>query len=75
MELDLAIEVREVAFDQFERRRYPRENRFFIEIKGKYFFDHKSYQVTEPAIDADLGIEVREVTFDQFERRVYPRCN
>lgn len=73
MEIDLAIEVREVAFDQFERRKYPRENRFFIDIQGNTFSDNKGYQLAEARTDTHLGIEVREVTFDQFERRMAPR--
>ncbi len=68
MEVDLAFEVAEVSFDEFERRKTPRENISLIEIQNKAFLAHV---FNEPKID--IGIEVNEVAFDQFERRKQPR--
>jgi hypothetical protein len=73
MEFDLAIEVQEVDFEQFERRKYPRENRLYIDVEGKFFSKNREYQLAEAQMEASSGIEVHEVTFDQFERRMAPR--
>jgi hypothetical protein len=55
MKLELGIEVREVGFDKFERRKVKRENKFSMIDKRQG--------------ESDLGIEVIEVSFDKFERR------
>jgi hypothetical protein len=54
MELENGIEVREVGFDKFERRKAPRE---------------KKLKLDKRLVESDLGIEVVEVSFDKFERR------
>lgn len=38
MEVDLAIKVNEVSFDQFERRKTTRGNISLIELQNKTFF-------------------------------------
>jgi len=55
MELEHGIEVHEVGFDKFERRKTPREKKHSKLDKSLY--------------ENDLGIEVIEVSFDKFERR------
>jgi hypothetical protein len=55
MELEHGIEVREVGFDKFERRKTPREKKLF--------------KLDKRLGESDLGIEVIEVSFDKFERR------
>lgn len=73
MEVDLAIKVSEVSFDQFDRRKTPRGNISLIEIQNKAFFANLFNKVEETRVSFDLGIEVNEVSFDQFERRKTPR--
>ncbi|PCI60846.1 MAG: hypothetical protein COB34_02005 [Methylophilaceae bacterium] len=73
MEVDLAFNVVEVGFDEFERRKMPRENVSLIEIQNKAFFANLLNGAEEIRVPFDLGIEVNEVPFDQFERRKHPR--
>jgi hypothetical protein len=69
MNVDLAFEVAEVSFDQFERRKTPRRVVSLLDLQSKAFFA----SIANMQIDFDLGIEVNEVPFDQFERRKRPR--
>jgi hypothetical protein len=55
MELEQGIEVNEVSFDKFERRKATRVYNFSK-------FEKKQ-------IENEYGIEVRVETFDKFERR------
>lgn len=73
MKLDLAFEVTEVDFDEFERRAVPRENISLIEIQNKTFFTNVSNAADEVRAKLGSGIEVNEVAFNQFERRKHPR--
>lgn len=73
MEVDLAFNVSEVGFDEFERRKTPRENVSLIEIQNKAFFANISNNTEVTRMPFDQGIEVNEVPFDQFERRKHPR--
>jgi hypothetical protein len=73
MELDLAFKVSEVGFDEFERRKAPRENISLIEIQNKAFLANVFNEVEETRGTLNLGIEVNEVPFNQFERRRHPR--
>ncbi|MDP2193525.1 MAG: hypothetical protein Q8K36_03260 [Alphaproteobacteria bacterium] len=73
MEFDLAIEVQEVDFEQFERRKHPRENGHYRYIENNFLSTNSEYQLEEAQMEASAGIEVHEVTFDQFERRITPR--
>lgn len=75
MELDLGIEVSEIGFDKFERRKAQRVNGSLNEIKSIAQFANKIYKAEQIQIEFDLGIEVREITFDLFERRKVPREN
>jgi hypothetical protein len=75
MEIDLGIEVSEVTFDEFERRKAPRASISINDIRSKDYFANNSYEVEQIRFDIDLGIEVSEVAFDQFERRKAPREN
>ena len=61
MVVGFGIEVSEVPFDLFERRKVTRKNSAFNEDLKR--------------IEVDLGYEVREVAFDEFERRKTPREN
>jgi hypothetical protein len=73
MEFDLAIEVQEVDFEQFERRKYPRENRLYMDVEYNLLSANRAYPLAEAQLEVNSGIEVHEVTFDQFERRMAPR--
>jgi stalled ribosome rescue protein Dom34 len=73
MEVDLAVKVSEVSFDEFERRQTPRGNISLIEIQNKAFLANIFNKTEEALVVFDLGIEVNEVSFDQFERRKVPR--
>lgn len=75
MELDLGIEVSEVTFDEFERRKTPRVSISINDIRSKDYFANNFYKVEQLPTEVDLGIEVSEVTFDEFERRKSPREN
>jgi len=75
MEIDLGIEVSEVAFDEFERRKAPRVRISINEIRSKDYFSNNSFEVEQIRFEGDVGIEVSEVAFDQFERRKAPREN
>ena len=75
MERDLGIEVSEVTFDQFERRKSPRGNSVFNEFRKNAYFADNVYKLGHVQMEIDPGIEVSEVTFDQFERRKAPRGN
>jgi hypothetical protein len=55
MELELGIEVDEVSFDKFERRKITKEYNFS--------------KLEKKQIENEYGIEVRVETFDKFERR------
>ena len=55
MDLEQGIEVNEVSFDKFERRKATRVYNFSK-------FEKKQ-------IENEYGIEVRVETFDKFERR------
>ena len=70
--IDLAFEVKEVSFDQFERRKAPRNTISLFEIQNHFFFKNISGN-NELHINFDMGIEVHEVPFEQFERRKHPR--
>lgn len=73
MELEAGIEVREVTFDEFERRKSPRTRISIDEITSKDYFANVSYALERLEFEVDYGIEVNEVTFVQFERRKVPR--
>ncbi|MEE9332329.1 MAG: hypothetical protein V3U89_08880 [Methylophilaceae bacterium] len=73
MGVDLAFEVIEVGFDEFERRKTPRKNIFLTEIQNKEFFVNLFNEAEDKRGGVDLGIEVNVVSFDQFERRKHPR--
>ncbi len=73
MERDLGIEVSEVAFDQFERRKAPRGNSIFNENQKNAYFANVIYKLGPMQKEINPGIEVSEVAFDQFERRKVPR--
>jgi stalled ribosome rescue protein Dom34 len=75
MEIDLGIEVSEVTFDEFERRKAPRVSISINEIRSKDYFANDSYKGEQIRFEVDLGIEVNEIAFDQFERRKAPREN
>lgn len=73
MELDLGIEVSEVTFDEFERRKTPRVSISINDIRSKDYFANNFFKIVQLPTEVDLGIEVSEVTFDEFERRKTPR--
>ncbi|MDZ4141274.1 MAG: hypothetical protein U1C48_04635 [Methylotenera sp.] len=71
MELDLGIEVSEVNFDEFERRKASRgNNSIFNEIQKNAYFADKLYQLEQMRIGV---YSVIEEASDQFERRKAPR--
>ena len=72
MTVDLAFEVNEVSFDQFERRKAPRNYISLIDIQNKSYLNN-IFEGEELPIAFDMGIEVDEVPFEQFERCQYPR--
>lgn len=72
MTIDLAFEVKEVSFDQFERRKMPRNSISLVEILNKSFLKN-IFENDELLIRFDYGIEVDEVPFEHFERRKQPR--
>jgi hypothetical protein len=72
MTVDLAFEVKEVTFDQFERRKAPRNSISLVEILNKSFLKN-IFEDDEFPISFDIGIEVDEVPFEKFERRKQPR--
>ncbi|MGJ8620815.1 MAG: hypothetical protein ACSHWN_10820 [Methylophilaceae bacterium] len=72
MAVDIAFEVNEVSFAQFERRKAPRNSISLIEILNKSFLKN-IFEDDDLPITFDFGIEVDEVPFEQFERRKQPR--
>jgi hypothetical protein len=72
MIVDLAFEVKEVSFDQFERRKSPRNAISLFELQNKAFLNN-IFDNGELPITFDMGIEVNEVPFEHFERRKQPR--
>jgi len=70
MGLDLGIEVREVNFEEFERRHAFRENVIFSETQRNAYFADNFYEKEQIRIEV---YTVTEVNFDQFERRKFPR--
>lgn len=72
MAVDIAFEVNEVSFEQFERRKAPRNSISLIEILNKSFLKN-IFEDDDLPITFDFGIEVDEVPFEQFERRKQPR--
>lgn len=72
MMVDLAFEVKEVSFDQFERRKSPRNAISLVELRNKSFLNN-IFKNDDLAITFDMGIEVNEVPFEQFERRKQSR--
>jgi hypothetical protein len=72
MMVDLAFEVREVSFEQFERRKSPRNAISVVELQNKSFLNNILGHSELPTT-FDMGIEVNEVPFEQFERRKQPR--
>ena len=73
MQVDIAFEVTEVAFEQFERRKTPRNNISLVAVQNKAFFTNLFGDATEQQARFPLGIEVNEVPFAHFERRKAPR--
>ena len=72
MMVDLAFEVKEVGFDQFERRKSHRNAISLVELQNKYFLNN-IFENGNLLITFDMGIEVNEVPFEHFERRKQPR--
>jgi hypothetical protein len=70
MELDLGIEVSEVNFEEFERRKDFRGSGVFSEVQRNAYFADKFYEKEHIRIEV---YTVTEVDFDQFERRKSPR--
>ena len=70
MELDLGIEVSEVNFEDFERRKYFRGNDVFSEIQRNVYFANEFFENEHIQIEV---YTVTEVNFDQFDRRKSPR--
>ena len=70
MELYFGIEVREVNFEEFERRNAFRKNVIFSETQRNAYFADKFYEKEQIRIEV---YTVTEVNFDQFERRKSPR--
>jgi hypothetical protein len=70
MEHDFGIEVLEVNFDQFERRKASRKISNSNELQNNSYFFDGSYEVDKMQIEV---YSVTEVTFDHFERRKDPR--
>ncbi len=70
--VDLAFEVKEVSFDQFERRKAPRNIISLFEIQNNFFMKN-IFGDDELPIAYDMGIEVKEVPFEHFERRKVQR--
>ena len=73
MQVDIAFEVAEVAFEQFERRKAPRENISLVTVKNKAFLSNLFDGTKEQSSEFPVGIEVNEVPFAHFERRKEPR--
>lgn len=67
MEIELAIEVREVAFEEFERRKSPRKNISVIEIQNKAFFEQVFNEPKDSQTLLDSGIVVKELSLDEFK--------
>lgn len=72
MMVDLAFEVKEVSFEQFERRKSPRNAISLVELQNKSFLSNIIGKGELP-MTFDMGIDVHEVPFEQFERRKQPR--
>lgn len=73
MQVDIAFEVAEVDFEQFERRKAPRENISLVTVQNKAFLSNLFDDTKEQSSALPLGIEVNEVPFAHFERRKEPR--
>lgn len=70
MGFDLGIEVSEVNFEEFERRKSFRGNDIFNDVQRYAYFKDELYEKEQIRIEV---YSVIEVTFDQFERRKNPR--
>jgi len=73
MQVDMAFEVTEVAFDQFERRKTPRNNISLVAIQNRDYLTDLFSDSVIASNAQNQGIEVNEVPFTQFERRKHPR--
>ena len=73
MGLDSDIDVCEVSFDEFERRKRPRENRYSNEFKSNTLLQNQYHTPKEIRIEYDFGIEVHEILFEQFKHQKTPK--
>jgi hypothetical protein len=58
MKLDLGVEVTEVSFEEFERRKAPRGNISLIQTQNRVYFADLFSEAAEKQIAPDFGIEV-----------------
>lgn len=58
MKLDLSVEVTEVSFEEFERRKAPRGNISLIQTQNRIYFANLFSEATGKQTRPDFGIEV-----------------